>query len=299
MISIGIPVYNEPVDALIDALIAMNPKALDFNEIIVYDDCSSIETRPKVDHHLIQYIKSKENSGSLATRKKIAQIAKNPWILFSDADVIPKEEDFLQLYRKSINDRDLVYYGGIDYNKGSRTANNSLRFDYGMRREVRTPLNLKQRYSYFVSASYLIHRETFLSLVDHPIPNEYGLDIWLSATLENKRIPISFMENRVYHMGLESNEVFLKKSMKGIDNTAKRYFNGTLKDTSRPVIFWYKRLKKWGLLGLFRLSIKIFKKLLLKNVLGSRPKITYFNILKLNHFIEYSHYEDIDRRTSL
>lgn len=299
MISIGIPCYRENANRLLKSLLLQEPEQWGYTEIVVYDDGSEHYATPTVHHPIISYHRSSSNSGDIGARKAIATICKNNWILFLDADMLPVNDDFLKVYAQQIRQQADLIYGGIAYQKVAIPNNQRLRYVYGLRHEVRTPKNQTELYQYFVSASFLVKKEVFLTLVADITSRDYGLDILINSLLQQHKIPVKFIENRAYHLGLEPNDVFYEKSMKGIENTVKNYKSKILTPDSRKVIIWYERLKKWKMLRVFQWVTSFFHVHMLKNTLGKKPNLLYFNILKLNYFISCYHNESTGRHTSL
>ena len=284
MISICIPVYNYDVSDLLNQLIEQCNDLPEFTEILIYDDASTKQTVLNTQHEMITVHLGKENIGSVASRKHLANFASNDWILFLDTDLELPSSDFLASYLNSINDSSTLYYGGVCYKEQTPEANKILRWKYGHKRESRKPQSLEEVYNYFVSCSFLIDKTTFDSIFTSEKMPGYGQDIYITSLLKKLDIEISFIKNPVIHLGLESNEVYYKKSMEGIETTFHAEINGLIPDNCRPVQRAYLKMKKIGVTRLFIKLIEKRKLQLEKNLVSGKPKLIYLDLLKLYYY---------------
>ena len=74
--------------------------------------------------------------GRSAIRNLLATDAKFNWLLFLDADVFPKNRDFITTYLDAIKPESEVIYGGILYTKEKPNQSHLLRWVYGHEREA-------------------------------------------------------------------------------------------------------------------------------------------------------------------
>src|SRR5690606_6678493 len=56
------------------------------------------------------FLISKKNNGRTLTRQLLAKQANNDWLLFLDADVMPKNDDFLKKYMDLISDSNPIIF---------------------------------------------------------------------------------------------------------------------------------------------------------------------------------------------
>jgi hypothetical protein len=63
------------------------------------------------------HIENKENLGRVASRKKLAEMSKYQYLLFIDADMIPKNTTFLTKYHDFALTQAQVVLGGYAYEK--------------------------------------------------------------------------------------------------------------------------------------------------------------------------------------
>jgi glycosyltransferase involved in cell wall biosynthesis len=90
-----------------------------FNEIILYDDCSTDNTKEVAESLGATVIRGKENKGCAYGKNEMAKVAKSEWLHFHDADdlILP---EFTAVAKKWINNTDsaeiiLLHFQYIDF----------------------------------------------------------------------------------------------------------------------------------------------------------------------------------------
>ena len=139
MLSIVIPTYNYNIYPLVCEL---EQQALKLNiafEIICIDDgsFSHLNKENQKINTLSNsvFTENRKNIGRSKIRNLLATKAKYKWLLFLDADVFPKNKNFIETYLKSISKSSELIYGGILYQENSPSHENLLRWIYGVKRE--------------------------------------------------------------------------------------------------------------------------------------------------------------------
>ncbi len=284
MISILIPCYNDDPSVLITELKRLCQVSKQFNEIIVYDDASTKAVTQTNDE--VTIVHGKENIGDFAARKKLAHLAKNDWLLYLDADVEIINDDFLDKYYNSIiRQNEFVVYGGVNYQKNAPDPSKMLRWLYGKKREEKNYIPYELRYENFVAASFLVSKNLFLKACESEPQNIYGTDLLLAAYFKKHKSPIQFTFNPVLHNGLEDNKVFINKAMEAVKATYLMETEGLIENDHKPLQRLYLKLKNKRLHKIVQQTILILKPLLLKNLTSKKPKLSYLDLLKLEHFI--------------
>lgn len=293
MISILIPVYNYKITALVAEL---NKQALALQiafEIICLDDASSdleiVSENQKVsDFENCNYILAAENKGRTATRNDLAKMAKFDHLLFLDADVLPANDDFLAKYfTEKCLDSDLVL-GGLNYRAADYKPEVTLRWFYGMHRERKSAENRNQYpYQHILSCNFMVKKEYFLKLA-LPTIHLYGMDNYFSYLLMQQKANILHIENVVFHLGLETNEIFLKKSLEAVQNRKKWMESNPDFEMISPLTSSYKKIDKWHLVGLARLVFKITEPILKRLIFKKKPNLTAFDLYRLGYLCEKS-----------
>jgi len=286
LLSICIPAYNTNCSKLLTVL-SLQIKSLDADvEIIVFDDGSTV-------HHMsnktvcgkmgFEHIENKENLGRVVSRKKLAEMSRYQYLLFIDADMIPKNATFLKKYLDFALTQTQVVFGGYAYEKDGNNRN-LLRYKYGIKREEKkAAIRTKRPFKNIYSGNVLIKKEIFLktNLVND---NRYGLDCVFSASMKNLKINPIHIDNETYHKGIESNVVFLKKAREGAKTISWLYENNEITYRDNGLVYVFNMIQKTGLVGLFKLigqiAIKPIENLLSKN----KAPLFLFDLYRLYHF---------------
>ena len=288
MLSILIPTYNYYI---YDLVLNIHEKCLKENidfEIICLDDNSDVnyaKANKKIEelsscHYKISY----KNKGRVATREHLAKLAKNKWLLFLDADVIPKNDNFITKYLNYIDQDYKAIFGGFYYDENNNKKH-LLRWKYGKQKEEVTAHKRNSHpYKVIISANLLIVKDTYLSLSKQVKTNTYGGDLIFATLLKEQNIKTLHIDNEVIHLGLEDNSSFLKKQKDAVkllyDSVEKREI--TKHDNS--LLKTHSRIKKIYLNRLFSWFYKSCNGKIEKQLLSNKPNIFLLQLLKLSYF---------------
>lgn len=286
MLSVLIPVYNYNIVTLVTSVHSQLTKSkIDF-EILVQDDCSkpeynslnkTINTLSKV-----SYFESKTNIGRTATRQAMANKAKYDWLLFLDADVLPKHESFINNYITHINNKLDVIFGGICYEDVCPDSNYSLRWTYGKNYEAKT---VREReiapYKNIVSANMLIKKSLFNTINSKVTYNAYGLDIFFGAQLNANQSAILHIENPVFHLGLEDNSSYIKK-VEAVNTTLLKLIQeNDIFNKDHKLLSLFLFLKKTKLNILTSVLYKLLHKSLKAQLKSNTPSMLLFQCYRI------------------
>ncbi|WP_339698699.1 glycosyltransferase family 2 protein [uncultured Marixanthomonas sp.] len=290
MISILIPTYNYNIVKLVTNLQKQcAEQSIDY-EIIVLDDSSS-NKKLKIHNHSInsfdrcKYIESDKNRGRTASRDFLAREAMYDWLLFLDADVMPKYKNFIHRFVENLNKAQLIF-GGIAYTETKPSVELMLRWKYGHSRES---LTLKERnkepYLTIISGCFFIKKDIFISINQHLTINKYGLDNVFKQLLEEKKVSILHIDNPVYHLGLEKNELYISKALRAVETTVFLE-NKNLIKLERPLQKTYLKLKQYRIHLLIYWILNIFEKQIFKNLKSKTPSLFLFDLYRLTYYIK-------------
>lgn len=289
MISILIPVYNWDISNLVkETHKQCEDLSIPF-EIIALDDCSTRKDLAKINREIdlpnFQLHQSKANLGNGKTRNELARLAQYEWILFLDADVSLASKSFMKTYISLIqeNAQPTVYCGGLKYLEEMKSFG-ILRWKYGVKLEVQSPeVAQKEPYLNFKSCNFLLTKSIIKQSPFRQLKENYGFDTSFGIALESNKIPIQYIANPVYHLGLESNEVFIKKQMKFVANANWLMENDPEVAHRFRIVRVYKKLENLYLVGLIKFGFKLTKSTLLSNLKSENPSIFLFQIYKLGY----------------
>ena len=291
MISVLIPVYNYNILDLVSEVHKQLSNAKVPFEILCFDDCSnnlSIQEKNKTITSLsyCKYVILPENIGRSAIRNSLAKSAKYDWCLFLDADVMPKDENFIRLYLNSISEKSEIIYGGILYPKNRVSDSHLLRWYYGKEREalIAEERN-KNKYLSFLTLSFLIHKSVFKKVsFNEDIPNLRHEDTLFSYNLKQREVKVEHIENPVYHLGIESSEEFLQKSLdsvKAIDLFVKQ---NLLPANYTRITKVYAAIKNNGISNILASIYIKYESNFRKNLLGKKPSLKIFDLYRLTYY---------------
>lgn len=287
MLSVLIPVYNHDVTELVSEIHRQLTESKIEFEILVGDDASDeifqkqYKSKTKLSNTL--YFISEENNGRTANRQNLANIAKFEWILFLDADVLPKNVSFIGNYLEYMDlDFDLIF-GGFHYDKSTFSVDKSLRYTFGKKREEQLAVTRnKTPYKTIISANLLIRKDIFIKMNDRA-ENVYGLDYYLTANLKENNIKVFHIDNEVVHLGLESNIVFIDKAKRAVETLFKLHTNYTIKVSEINLLNTYRKISNFGMRPLAALFYRFFRKIMERNLTSKTPSMIVFDIYRLSY----------------
>lgn len=288
MLSVLIPTYNFKVLTLVKELQKQCLECKIEFEIICLDDNSNPEF--DIDNKQINqldncsFLKNKTNIGRTQTRAILAEKSKFELLLFLDADVIPTHSNFIKNYIDADTKKYQVIIGGIEYQKNNIELNKILRYKYGTEREaVKYNIRNLKPYSNIFSSNMLIKKKIFTLYNFNQNENLYGLDIYFAYQLFMNKIAVLHIENPIYHIGIEDNEVFFDKSMKSVENRKKYLSELEQIGEINSLLKHYLLLKKLKLTGFVSFVFKLFKNSMKKAILCKKPNLFVFDLYRLGY----------------
>lgn len=288
MISVLIPVYNYDVIELVKMVHKQLELCSIAYEIKCLDDASEIKFQ-KQKYEIDQFANSsyeisKSNQGRIATRHHLAQSAKYDYLLFLDADVIPKSDEFIKIYLSFIDSKFNVIYGGVAYKKEKPEHDYLLRWSYGkLKEEVSAVKRNITPYKCIVSANFLIKKSIFITLNSCITYSGYGSDNHFSYELIKNNILVLHIDNYVYHLGIEKSTTYLKKKEEAATALIELYRTKPTIEHNNHLLRLFTKLKHYKLNYPAAFIFKIVRPLLRKNLLGSNPSVMYLQFYRIGY----------------
>jgi glycosyltransferase involved in cell wall biosynthesis len=288
MVSVLIPVYNYNVIELVSEVHKQLELCDILFEIKCLDDASAIEfqTQKQVVEELIHtsYLISKTNQGRIATRQQLADAALYDYVIFLDADVLPKSDDFIKNYLNYIDSNYDAIYGGIAYKDEKPASDSMLRWAYGKRNEnVSALLRNKTPYKSIVSANFLMKTSVFKKVNSKINYSGYGSDNHFSNQLKKENIFILHIENEVYHLGIEKNATYLKKKEDAAIALIELYRTQAIKEHDNQLLKLFVKLKRLKLNYPISFFFKLSNSILRKNLLGPKPNVNMLQLYRISY----------------
>jgi len=295
MISVLIPVYNYDVIELVKELhkqlelcaVTFEIKCLDdMSEAVFQKQKHAIDALPYTTYDI-----ATKNIGRIGTRQQLAESAAYENLLFLDADVIPKRHTFIANYLPYLErDYDTIY-GGFAYKEEQPDSDLMLRWTYGKSNEEVPALKRnKTPYKVIISANFLIRKRVFIAINSKIKYEGYGFDNYFGALLKSNKVTVLHIDNEVYHLGIESNETYLKKKENAALTLIKLNNSNDILEHDNNLLKLFIKLKRYKLNHLASFFYKIGNPILKKNLLGSHPSVNYLQLYR----ISYMCYKDLN-----
>jgi len=220
MLSVCIPAFNCDIRKLADELLRQIQVG---TEIIIIDDCSGDSFKKQfkdIKSENITIVLLEENSGRARIRNLFLQYARYDNLLFLDGDSQIVNNDFIKKYIDCIQKEYAVVCGGRIYPPKMGSNRYALHWKYGIFREYKTVVerNLHPNRS-FMTNNFMIRKDVFQKHHFNDMINGYGHeDTLLGFELKKAGIDIKHINNPVLHGQLETNKMFLRKTVSGIAN---------------------------------------------------------------------------------
>jgi len=290
MISVLIPVYNYNISTLVTEIYKQLVSVNEEFEIICIDDCSSNPFFDSSNIKLldkVEFIKLNKNIGRSKIRNLLAEKARFDWLLFLDADVLPKSFNFINTYMNHIKQGEIqVYCGGIIYENDKPINSKMLRWVYGKKREeIDVEIRKLNPYRYFLGANFLIPKTIFNSIKFNDDILKYGYeDVVFIEELRIKNIVVKQINNVVFHMGIEESQEFLAKTKEALENLKLLRCQNIVDGKYIKILRTYNKVKFYRLDQVFSILYLIFSKMFEYNLKSNRPSIFIFDLYKLTYF---------------
>lgn len=290
MLSILIPIYNYDAFALVEELQKQCLEAkIDF-EILCIDDASQeLQQNNSAIQFLSDcvYIELAKNIGRSSIRNLLASTSNQKWLLFLDCDTFPENNNFIANYVNQINiSAAKAFFGGLIYSNTKPNNNQLLRWIFGKNREA-IPLSERQKKPYtstFVS-NFIIQKSVFETVLFDDKIDTYGYeDYSFIAVLKDRNVTIEHMENPVFHLNLETSEIFLTKTKTALETLF------SLSKNNPTITKQSKITQLHRTLCFFKMDYivsKLFQRLELKleeNLTSKKPSLIVFDIYKIGYF---------------
>jgi glycosyltransferase involved in cell wall biosynthesis len=288
MLSILIPVYNYEAFPLVSEVHAQATKAGIPFEILCFDDASpqryiTNEQINTLEHARYQILET--NIGRSKIRNLLAQNAQFDWLLFLDADVLPKNKRLVLSYLPYIDAEPKVVNGGILYQKIRPDKRRVFRWLYGTKREA---LSYKKRrrnpYLALLTLNFMIHKSVFSKVTfNEEIPNLRHEDTLFSYDLMLAKVPVVHIKNPVFHLGIDVFETAIRKENESLIALKFLIDHELVTPGYLRISKLFNRIKKLKLVGLLAAFHQSTKTLLLMNLSGKYPSLRIFDLYRIGY----------------
>lgn len=292
MLSVLIPIYNFDVRDLVWELHNQALRAeVDF-EIILLDDGSEEEFK-SINSVLaslsnVTYQEEAINLGRSKIRNKLAKLAKYESLLFMDCDSKITGPHYIENYIKLCGKYPILC-GGTTYSTlKTISTTQKLHWLHGLKRE-QWPAKVRNQEpnKSFHTNNFFIEKSLLQSIGFNEKMVGYGHeDTLFGLELQKRNVTITHIDNPVLHLGLESNEEFLRKTREGIKNLKRIVrINGddTKLSNTITLLTYYNKLRTFKLTRPVEFLYKRYEHILRKNLLSDKPNLFVFDLYKLGY----------------
>lgn len=286
MVSVLIPVYNYNVQPLVESLLSQFESIKCKWEIFLSDDNSDSSFENLNSNYIdrlnlenVKLFQQDVNVGNAANRNYLIGQASYEWLLFLDVDVLPVNTNFLATYLSTFKSTKKELISGNIVYDSENPKPNLLRWKYGKQKEeISIEIRRKKPILNLRGANFAI-RKSLAKKFKMPILKEkYGfVDTRFFLQFDVNQVCV--IENPVYHLGIESNDVYLNKTKKAISNAL------FLMNTDNQLAMQLKLVSSYKKVRYSRfLLVKIyylFSSCFVKNLTSKNPSIFIFQIFKI------------------
>ncbi len=232
----------------------------------------------------VRFFQLPQNVGRSKIRNMLVQKASYPHLLFLDCDVEISDSAFIRRYVQVLSNQ--VVCGGLGYASNYLDESMRLRWIYGKKREAKAAhIRRHHPYDNFVSGNFLISKSVFSQILFNEKIRKYGHeDTLFGIQLQEKNVEITHIDNVVLHQGLESADIFIRKTEDAISNlkelSHKKEYAVMLERHVR-LLRTYKRLQMLHLHHAGKFVFYFFRKSVKRNLEGKHPNLFLFDLYKL------------------
>ncbi len=292
MLSILIPTYNYDITKLVTELHRQAiEQFIDF-EIIVMEDGSKefIAENKEINNFIFcNHIILKHNIGRSAIRNKLADEAKYEHLLFMDCDAEVNSNQFIERYLAFCHE-ECVVIGGTAYDPEETNPDYSLRLKYGKEREARNAAERGK--TNFATFNFLISKNIFNRVRFDETIRGYGHeDMLFGHQLHQLGYEFIQIDNPLIHKGLDSNQVFIKKTEEATKNLFLLYKTDRypfLPQESK-LLATFLKLNQWGLSKLLAFKFDVIKRVLNRQLCKPNPSLILYDLYKILYLCKTSH----------
>jgi hypothetical protein len=297
MISVLIPVHNYLIQHLVNGLYKqLQLLQIDW-ELLISDDASeekfkkqNIEFISSLSSENIKFFSQKNNIGNAANRNFLGTNASHKWLLFLDADTLPVYQNFIQLYlnRMQTTEKSIISGNVIYKSDGNKSL---LRWKYGKKKEELTLKKRKKNPKLTArGANFAIKKDVFIHNKFYLLKEKYGF-VDTRFFLQFNSNQFDLIENPVYHLGLESNKVYLEKIKNAVANALFLLKSNDEVSKEITLIGFYKKVRFCK--RFFSFLFTILKGVLEKNLISDTPLIFNLQLFKLLYISKLDSFKKI------
>ncbi len=287
MLSIVIPTYRYNAYPLVSAISKQAEAAGIAYEIVCRDDASgdyfTAENNRINQLPNCRFLVNSTNLGRGGNLNVLLAESRFDYALILDVDTLPVQSNFIASYLDYVHQKEVaVVFGGIAYKEQEPDKSERLRWVYGMRREALTASQRDTNPYFLLTSNILLPKSALGSSLFSEALTTYGYeDLVLAAKLRHNQISILHIDNPVYHLNLETSEVFLEKTQTALRNFKKALNEGLLTGNESKLGRAYLKIKQFGLRAFIATLFRGIRQPLERHLISEKPLVFWFDVYKL------------------
>ena len=216
VLSVVIPFYKDDPTAAIEAIAAQADARV---EVLAWDDGTAdsaltlrlLQMLQRQSAHCTVFT-APDNAGRSAARNGLVAMARAPWVLFLDADMLPNDDRFLDRYLNAIESAEAdVIFGGFVVQPTDTPAH---RLHWALSQtsdcaDARTRAALGPKH--VASSNLCVRRDVLEAEPFDPAFKGWGWEDSEWAARVARRYRVEHIDNPAIHLGLEADDVLLKR----------------------------------------------------------------------------------------
>jgi hypothetical protein len=215
----------------------------------------------------------------------LAGMAKYPHLLMMDCDALVPDDQYIQRYLDVLDKADVIV-GGIAYSPDKPEPDKMLRWKYGWCREC-IPARIRQKHPYqsFFSFQFVIRKDIMLAHPFEETINDYGHeDTLLGFELEEHGVSILHIDNPLIHIGLDSNPVYLQKSLQATRKFLTHPVFQNEKVVRQIKLFrTFKHFRQIHMTSLILWFFAHYRNRIQRNLYSNHPSLFLFDLYRLGY----------------
>jgi len=252
-LSICIPAYHDDPTSLITALTLQT--GANASELLIYDDGSDdADMAARIEGAILKfpgparYINARQNSGRSAARNRLVCAATSEWVLFIDADMLPDSVDFLSKYIGLTEQQKTpaVIAGGFSLKQVKPGANQKLHAAQAKRSDC-IPANRRalDPGRFVFSSNIVVHKQVLRTVEFDEQFSGWGWEDVDWGLRVAHVFPILHVENTATHLGLEPDDVLIRKFGSSGPNYARLVHNHPTATRRMKLTFMSGMMRNW------------------------------------------------------
>ena len=219
VLSVVVPTFRDSAHQLTEAL----SDCIDAHrvEVIIYDDGSRDEALTRHMEAAVNdftgaacLVTATVNKGRSAARNRLEELARSPWMLFLDADMMPDSPEFLKTYIDQISSvtEPMLIVGGFSLDQVVPSPENAVHRAQCEASEC-VPAEIRsQNPARFVFTSNVVaHKKVMDEVSFDPAFKGWGWEDVDWGVRVSNRFPVRHINNTATHLGLDPVPVLLRK----------------------------------------------------------------------------------------